>query len=109
MSGALFQNENITDPPARTALPFRAEAVYVPAGDSNRVGEFAGLPFEPPFASEDECGETDHDNQVYAESDEQCDQHGLGVSSPFESQVRFCRAFSVGESPPPDLRAEHPG
>jgi hypothetical protein len=62
-----------------------------------------------PFASEDECGETDHDNQVYAESDEQCDQHGLGVSSPFESQVRFCRAFSVGESPPPDLRAEHPG
>lgn len=47
----LGPNEDIAHPTAETALPFRAETVDIAPGHTNRSGEFAGLPFEPPSAS----------------------------------------------------------
>src|SRR5664279_357404 len=73
----LAPDEDVADPAAGTALPFRAEAVDVAAGHPDRSSELAGLSFEPQSASDHERREHRDDDQIDAESDEQRDQHGL--------------------------------
>jgi hypothetical protein len=52
-------------------LPLRAEAVDVAAGHPNRSSELAGLPLEPPSASEHVPRERHDDGEIDPGGDEQ--------------------------------------
>ena len=69
------------DPAARTVLPFRTQAVDLAAGHPDRPGEFTRLPFEPPLSSEHEHRERHDDDQIDAQREEQCNQHGFWLTA----------------------------